>query len=166
MDLPLAWCQVCICGRTFSLPQAYTYHKRSCQKTKKRLAGALEKAKEVWQTNKRRETEAKAAKGALGLRSSESSHLNALPVATTASEPPTPAASPEVRFILCSNTTFATSNISLRIRGQTPLRLWMSITRTRPSHNVEVDENTANYPSAIETCSLTLQPRFLCLCSP
>ena len=40
------------------MPQAYTYHKRSCQKTKKRLSGALEKAKEVWQTKKRRKREA------------------------------------------------------------------------------------------------------------
>lgn len=54
MDLPPAWCQACVCGRTFSVPQAYTCHKRSCQKTKKRLAGALEKAKEVWQAKKRR----------------------------------------------------------------------------------------------------------------
>src|SRR6202022_3733177 len=77
MDLPPAWCKVCICGRTFSVQQAYTCHKRSCQKTKKRLAGALEKAKEVWQTNKRRKTEAKAARGALELESSL--HLNILP---------------------------------------------------------------------------------------
>jgi hypothetical protein len=61
MDLPPAWCQVCVCGRTFSIPQAYTCHKRSCQKTKKRLAGALEKAKETWQARKRRRTEEKGA---------------------------------------------------------------------------------------------------------
>jgi hypothetical protein len=53
MDLPPAWSQSCACGRTFSVPQAYTYHKRSCQKTKKRLFGALEKAREVWQAKKR-----------------------------------------------------------------------------------------------------------------
>ena len=52
MDLPSAWCQVCVCGRTFSVPQAYTGHKRSCQKTKKRLSSALDKAKEVWQSRK------------------------------------------------------------------------------------------------------------------
>jgi hypothetical protein len=61
MDLPPAWSQVCICGRTFSLPQAYTCHKRSCQKTKKRLSSALDKAKEVWQARKRRKSERKAA---------------------------------------------------------------------------------------------------------
>jgi len=41
----------------FSVPQAYTFHKRSCQKTKKRLSCALEKAKEVWEAKKRRKTE-------------------------------------------------------------------------------------------------------------
>lgn len=61
MDLPPAWNQVCICGRTFSLPQAYTCHKRSCQKTKKRLSGALDKAKEVWQARKRRKSQATEA---------------------------------------------------------------------------------------------------------
>jgi hypothetical protein len=57
MELPSAWSQSCICGRTFSVPQAYTCHKRSCQKTKKRLSSALEKAKEFWQINKRRKVE-------------------------------------------------------------------------------------------------------------
>lgn len=58
MDSPSAWYQLCACGRTFSVLQAYSYHKHSCQKTKKRLASALEKAKEVWETKKRRKTEA------------------------------------------------------------------------------------------------------------
>ena len=57
MDVPPAWSQACICGHIFSVPQAYTYHKRSCHKTKKRLSCALEKAKEVWQARKRRKTE-------------------------------------------------------------------------------------------------------------
>ena len=59
MELPSA-CQpfeVCLCGRTFAVPQAYTFHKRSCNKTKKRLSGALDKAKEIWQTKKRRKLE-------------------------------------------------------------------------------------------------------------
>lgn len=60
MDLPSAWCHHCVCGRTFSVPQAYSCHKRSCQKTKKRLSGALEKAKEAWQVKKRRKVEEKA----------------------------------------------------------------------------------------------------------
>ena len=65
MDLPSAWCHHCVCGRTFSVPQAYSCHKHSCQKTKKRLSGALEKAKEAWQVKKRRKVEEKAkpAKG-------------------------------------------------------------------------------------------------------
>ena len=58
MDLPSAWCQVCVCGCTFSVPQAYTCHKHSCQKTKKRLSSALDKAKEVWQSSKCQKMEA------------------------------------------------------------------------------------------------------------
>lgn len=57
MDQLPAWYYVCVCSRTFSVPQAYTFHKRSCQKTKKRLSNALDKAKEVWQSKKRRKME-------------------------------------------------------------------------------------------------------------
>ncbi len=57
MDSPPAWSQTCVCGRAFSLPQAYTFHQRSCQKTKKRLLGALEKAKDILQARKRRKVE-------------------------------------------------------------------------------------------------------------
>jgi hypothetical protein len=57
MDLPPAWSQTCVCGRTFSLPQAYAFHQRSCQRTKKRLLGALEKARDVLQARKRRKVE-------------------------------------------------------------------------------------------------------------
>ena len=57
MDLPPAWSQTCVCGRAFSLPQTYTFHQRSCQRTKKRLLCALEKAKHVLQARKRRKVE-------------------------------------------------------------------------------------------------------------
>jgi hypothetical protein len=43
------------------MPQAYTHHKHSCQKTKKRLTGTFEKAKEVWQVKKHLKREEKAA---------------------------------------------------------------------------------------------------------
>ena len=35
MDVPPAWSQACICGRTFSVPQAYTCHASSCPTMKK-----------------------------------------------------------------------------------------------------------------------------------
>jgi hypothetical protein len=89
MDLPPTWCETCICGRTFSLPQAYTFHKRSCQKTKKRLASALEKAKDAWQAKKRQKMEAKALAG------SSDSHPVPDPVPN---EAPVVSA-PEVRFL-------------------------------------------------------------------
>jgi hypothetical protein len=57
MDLPPAWTQTCVCGRAFSVPQAYTFHQRSCQRTKKRLLGALEKVKDVLQARKRRKVD-------------------------------------------------------------------------------------------------------------
>jgi hypothetical protein len=66
--------------------QAYTYHKRSCEKTKKRLSGALEKAKEAWQANKRRRLEEKVAKGG-------PPHPDEVPVLIAK-----PSASLEVRF--------------------------------------------------------------------
>jgi hypothetical protein len=53
-DRTAAFSETCLCGKSFSLPGTYTHHKRNCQKTKKRLAGALEKAKEVWIIRKRR----------------------------------------------------------------------------------------------------------------
>jgi hypothetical protein len=49
-----AFSETCLCGKSFSLPGTYTRHERNCTKTKKRLAGALEKAKEVWIIRKRR----------------------------------------------------------------------------------------------------------------
>jgi hypothetical protein len=52
--LELAWSQACVCGRIFSIPQAYSHHKQSCLKMKKRLSDALASAKEVWQIKKRR----------------------------------------------------------------------------------------------------------------
>jgi hypothetical protein len=61
MDFPAAWFETCACGRTFSVPQAFTYHKRSCDRTKKRLAVALDKAKDVWQAKKRQKTQEKTA---------------------------------------------------------------------------------------------------------
>ncbi|KAF8219029.1 hypothetical protein L208DRAFT_1557851 [Tricholoma matsutake] len=42
----------------FSAPQGYTFHKRSCLKTKKRFSSALDKAKEVWQSKKHQKMEA------------------------------------------------------------------------------------------------------------
>ena len=57
MDLPPAWYYACVCSHTFSVLQAYTFHKHSCQKTKKRLSNALDKAKEVWQSKKHRKME-------------------------------------------------------------------------------------------------------------
>jgi len=57
MDLPPAWSQSCICSQILSVPQAYTCHKHSCLKMKKQLSGVLEKAKNVWKTNKHHKTE-------------------------------------------------------------------------------------------------------------
>jgi hypothetical protein len=46
--------QECLCGRSFSVPSAFTNHSRTCGKTKKRLSSALEKAKEAWTLRKQR----------------------------------------------------------------------------------------------------------------
>ena len=42
------------------MSQAYSYHKWSCHKTKKWLASALEKGKEVWEMKKHRKVEEKS----------------------------------------------------------------------------------------------------------
>ncbi|KIM51965.1 hypothetical protein SCLCIDRAFT_142181 [Scleroderma citrinum Foug A] len=44
----------CSCGRTFAQLSAYTNHQRTCKKRKKRLSGALAKAKLAWDNRKRR----------------------------------------------------------------------------------------------------------------
>src|SRR5262245_5008558 len=45
---------VCVCGRLFTQPNAFSNHRRSCQKSKKRLSNVLDKAKRQWSSNKRR----------------------------------------------------------------------------------------------------------------
>jgi hypothetical protein len=50
----LSFSVVCCCTRTFFQESAYTNHKRVCQRSRKRLAGALGKAKEIWAEKKRR----------------------------------------------------------------------------------------------------------------
>src|SRR5262245_22453366 len=44
----------CLCGRSFNQSSALAKHKRTCQKTKRRLSTALGKAKQVWAEKKRR----------------------------------------------------------------------------------------------------------------
>ncbi|KAH7919882.1 hypothetical protein BV22DRAFT_1022211, partial [Leucogyrophana mollusca] len=46
----------CICGRTFFQLNAFSMHERTCTRTKKRLSGALAKAKELWSSRKRQRT--------------------------------------------------------------------------------------------------------------
>jgi len=43
----------CLCGRSFSQASTFTNHTRTCQRTKKRLSLALDKAKETWAARKR-----------------------------------------------------------------------------------------------------------------
>jgi hypothetical protein len=97
MDSPPAWSQTCVCGRAFSLPQAYTFHQRSCQRTKKRLLGALEKAKDILQARKRRKVESVLPAQNLGAEAGPSSQLVDLP---HPNDMPIPAVHSEVRFLL------------------------------------------------------------------
>ena len=61
MDLPFAWCQLCVYGCSFSSVQAHTYHKHSCEKTKKWFSHALDRVKEAWQVKKCRKMEERTA---------------------------------------------------------------------------------------------------------
>ena len=47
-----SYCQQCLCGRSFSDTGAFTRHKKSCLKGKKRLANALSHAKESYHSKK------------------------------------------------------------------------------------------------------------------
>lgn len=47
----------CVCGRSHDRPGTLALHQRSCGKTKKRLFGALEKAKDTWNAKKKRRLE-------------------------------------------------------------------------------------------------------------
>jgi hypothetical protein len=44
----------CDCGRLFAQPSALVKHRRTCQKAKKRLSSALDKAKQAWTGRKQR----------------------------------------------------------------------------------------------------------------
>src|SRR5438128_81936 len=46
--------QTCVCGRTFTGLNAFTWHEKGCAKGKKRLAGALSRAKEAYRSKKAR----------------------------------------------------------------------------------------------------------------
>ena len=52
---------VCSCGRTFPGPGPLNFHKRSCRPSKKRLHGALARAKELWQDRKRLRLDSKTS---------------------------------------------------------------------------------------------------------
>jgi hypothetical protein len=100
MEFQPTWSEACVCGRTFSQPQAYTYHTRSCHKTKKRLAFALEKAKDVWAAKKRRKLECRAAKEALPCHPNiEYNHD------TARSDSPAPVET-EVAFVFVTTTSY------------------------------------------------------------
>jgi hypothetical protein len=59
--------EICGCGRSFITPAALKNHQRSCRATKRQLNKALEKAKEVWSSRKRRRVESLAAPGSNGV---------------------------------------------------------------------------------------------------
>jgi len=44
----------CACGRSFTQQSALSKHQKSCQRSKKRLSVALDKAKSAWSEKKRR----------------------------------------------------------------------------------------------------------------
>ena len=93
MDSPPAWSQICVCGRAFLLPQTYTFHQRSCQRTKKRLFGALEKVKDSLQARTRRKVD--SVLPALAAEAGPSSQLVDL---AYPNDLPIPVVHSEVRF--------------------------------------------------------------------
>jgi len=57
LDMENRYHSVCVCGRSFLQPGAFTKHNRTCQSSKKRLSSALDKAKQLWKGPKRRRLE-------------------------------------------------------------------------------------------------------------
>lgn len=45
----------CSCGRSFLQPGPLKFHQKSCTKSKKRIHGALEKAKDAWVQRKKQQ---------------------------------------------------------------------------------------------------------------
>jgi len=45
---------LCQCGRSFTQPSALVKHRRTCQKSKKHISSALDRAKLAWTVKKRR----------------------------------------------------------------------------------------------------------------
>lgn len=81
----------CLCGREFYQQNTYGKHQRSCKSTKKRLTGALDRAKEIWAQKKQKlvhipSTLTSAVDGPLVNASSKShSHVSLLPIVAEAS---------------------------------------------------------------------------------
>lgn len=55
----MEYIQECVCGRSFSQVNAMSHHRRTCKKSKTRLASALSLAQENWNRKKARRNEAK-----------------------------------------------------------------------------------------------------------
>ena len=53
-DLDKVFSQTCVCGRTFIGLNTFTRHEKGCMKGKKRLSGALSRAKEMYWSKKAR----------------------------------------------------------------------------------------------------------------
>ena len=65
---------VCSCGRSFPGLGPLNFHKRSCRSSKKRLHGALARAKELWQERKKLRLDLKESETP-GLSQGSDSHV-------------------------------------------------------------------------------------------
>lgn len=61
---PMDYPQECVCGRSFTQVNAMSHHRRTCKKSKTRLASALSLAQENWSRKKARRNEEKIAPSA------------------------------------------------------------------------------------------------------
>ena len=60
-DTAEVFTQTCVCGRTFTGLNSFTRHEKGCAKGKKRLAGALSRAREAYRNKKARIQESTAS---------------------------------------------------------------------------------------------------------
>jgi CxxC motif-containing protein (DUF1111 family) len=43
-----SFCEICLCGKSFAQPSAFTNHQRYCLRSKRRLSDAISAARDVW----------------------------------------------------------------------------------------------------------------------
>jgi len=79
MDINSRVLETCICGRSFYAAGALRKHLRSCEKGKKRMSGAIDRARDLWRSRKKQrlDTPGPGLSQQIGQSSSEQPNIDA-----------------------------------------------------------------------------------------